>query len=260
MDKRVIKFLVFTFLLTFGCWGAIILANQFEYLVYGTPISMIIYLTGGLSPTIVAYYYLKKCNRVDGIKDFFKKSFSIKQPWQYYILILVLLTLYFILPFTMGIVTYSTPIYLLPILLISNIIGGGLEELGWRYILQHELEKKYSFIVSTIIVSIVWAVWHLPLFYIVGTSQQQMLDFWTFSILVVGFSFMLGAIYHITKSLWLCILCHTLINSLNACFLFLDKVNIVQSCLIAGLLVVSSYISIILMKKKQYRVNNLILK
>ena len=71
MDKRVIKFLVFTFLLTFGCWGAIILANQFEYLVYGTPISMIIYLTGGLSPTIVAYFYLKKCNRVDGIKDFF---------------------------------------------------------------------------------------------------------------------------------------------------------------------------------------------
>lgn len=71
MDKRAIKFLVFTFLLTFGCWGAIILANQFEYLVYGTPISMIIYLIGGLSPTIVAYFYLKKCNRVDGIKDFF---------------------------------------------------------------------------------------------------------------------------------------------------------------------------------------------
>ena len=260
MNKNIIKFLLFTFLLTFVCWGTIILANQFGYLVYGTPISMIIYLIGGLSPTIVAYFYLKKSKRVDDIKDFFKKAFCIKQPWQYYILILVLLTLYFVLPFTMRIVTYLTPIYMLPILLISNMIGGGLEELGWRYILQHEFEKKYSFTVSTIIISIIWAVWHLPLFYIVGTSQQQMLDFWTFSILVVGFSFMLGAIYHITKSLWLCILCHTLINSLNACFLFLDKVTIVQSCLIAGLLVVSSYISIILMKKKEYRVNNLILK
>lgn len=35
-------------------------------------------------------------------------------------------------------------------------VGGGLEEAGWRYILQPELEKKYSFTVSTIIVSIIW--------------------------------------------------------------------------------------------------------
>lgn len=254
MNKSTIKFLLFTFLLTYCCWGGILLANQFGYLKYGTSLSMVVFLIGGLSPTIVSYFYLKKCGRISGLKDFFKQTFSVKQPIKGYILVLIMLATYFAIPLLMGIITINAPIFMLPAIFLSSIIGGGLEELGWRYILQHDLEKKYSFSISTLITSIIWAVWHLPLFYIVGTSQQSMIEFLPFSLLVVGFSFMLATIYRKTKSVWLCIFCHTLINSLNACFLFLDKVTLLQSGIIALFMASVSLLVVSYGKKEKRRV------
>ena len=38
------------------------------------------------------------------------------------------------------------------------IVGGGLEEIGWRGFLQSALQKRFSELFSTIIVSVIWAV------------------------------------------------------------------------------------------------------
>jgi membrane protease YdiL (CAAX protease family) len=250
MSKLSIKFLLYTFILTFSCWGGIILANQFGYLIYGTPISMIIFLLGGLSPTIVAYFSLKSCGKVEGFKDFFKQTFHVKQPTKAYLLVITLLAIYLTVPAIMGIVTYNAPIYILPLAFISSLVGGGLEELGWRFILQYELEKKFSFTISTIITAAIWAVWHLPLFFILGTSQNTLIGFAEFSVLVVGFSFVLATVYKLTKSIWLCVFCHALINSLNGIFLFLDKISIVQSIIMSLSLVAVSFIAIKLFKNR----------
>ncbi|MDR1220404.1 MAG: CPBP family intramembrane metalloprotease [Treponema sp.] len=48
-----------------------------------------------------------------------------------------------------------------------------LEEAGWRYILQPELDKKYGFIISAIIVAPIWAIWRLPLFFIPGVDSTE---------------------------------------------------------------------------------------
>jgi membrane protease YdiL (CAAX protease family) len=67
--------------------------------------------------------------------------------------------------------------------------GGGQEEIGWRgYILAH-LEKRFGVIPGSVILSVVWALWHLPLWFIPGTSQSFM-NFGGFMMLNFGYSFL----------------------------------------------------------------------
>lgn len=93
------------------------------------------------------------------------------------------------------------------------IFFGGLEEVGWRYTVQPILEKYMSFTNSSFVISIMWSLWHLPLFFITGMNKGM--DFGLFYIGVLGMSFALGAIFHISKSLWLCVLFHALVNAFS---------------------------------------------
>ena len=122
------------------------------------------------------------------------------------------------------------------------LIGGGLEEAGWRCILQPELEKKTSFTWSTIIVSIIWWIWHMPLFYIEGVSQYGT-SYLAFGVGVVGLSFALASIRSVTKSVWLCVLFHCIVNALSGIFVINDNIkgNIVASVL----LIIMSYLILI---------------
>ena len=53
------------------------------------------------------------------------------------------------------------------------LFGGGNEEVGWRMILQPELEKKFNFHIATIFTAIIWWLWHLPIFFIKGTANAD---------------------------------------------------------------------------------------
>ena len=56
--------------------------------------------------------------------------------------------------------------YLAPVFFLLTIIGGPLgEEFGWRGFALPHLQRKRSPIVSSVIIGIVWALWHLPLFF-----------------------------------------------------------------------------------------------
>jgi hypothetical protein len=56
---------------------------------------------------------------------------------------------------------------LLPLL----ILGPLSEELGWRGYALERLQARWNALVSSLILGVIWSLWHLPLFYIVGTSQ-----------------------------------------------------------------------------------------
>ncbi|WP_274380106.1 type II CAAX prenyl endopeptidase Rce1 family protein [Lederbergia galactosidilytica] len=58
----------------------------------------------------------------------------------------------------------------------------------------------------------IWAIWHLPLWFIVGSNQMSMNFLW-FTIIALALSFLMTVIYLTTKSIFLCIIFHALINS-----------------------------------------------
>ncbi|WP_442905418.1 CPBP family intramembrane glutamic endopeptidase [Kineothrix sp. MB12-C1] len=50
------------------------------------------------------------------------------------------------------------------------IMDGGMEEIGWRYLLQPTLEKQFSYFIATVITAFIWWAWHLPMFFIPGSG------------------------------------------------------------------------------------------
>lgn len=59
----------------------------------------------------------------------------------------------------------------LPTVSFMALLGGGQEELGWRGFALPRLEQYLRPWIAAIVLGVVWAVWHLPLFYLPGTSQ-----------------------------------------------------------------------------------------
>ncbi len=56
--------------------------------------------------------------------------------------------------------------YLIPMVFLITMIGGPLgEEFGWRGFALPNLQRKWGPIVASIVIGIVWALWHLPLFF-----------------------------------------------------------------------------------------------
>jgi membrane protease YdiL (CAAX protease family) len=45
------------------------------------------------------------------------------------------------------------------------IAGGGMEEIGWRGFALPRLQKLYSPLIASLLIAIVWALWHLPLYF-----------------------------------------------------------------------------------------------
>lgn len=55
------------------------------------------------------------------------------------------------------------PLYTL-IFTLTFLAQGGNEEPGWRGLMQPELQKRFSPLVSALIVAVFWSLWHLPLY------------------------------------------------------------------------------------------------
>ena len=216
--SRISEYLLLTFLITWISWGTIVIANQFDFLEYGTTLSMILFLIGGNGPPIASYILLKKWGTVDGFKAFIKINFNVKTSFKNYMYIVLFLFLHFIIPILLYSTNRELPIYYALLMIPINIVGGGFEEIGWRGILQPYLENLMSFTKATFTVAIIWSIWHLPLWYIAGTYQSE-ISFLYFGVAVVGMSFTLAAIRMITQNIFLCILFHSALNSFWGVFM-----------------------------------------
>ncbi len=210
--------IIATFLLSYGFWLSILIANHFSHWQYGTPIFMLFFILGGLSPTIVAYILLRQNHTFTGFLPFLKKIFNPQASLKHYFLVLFFLALNLLIPFLFNAVAPGLPWPMIFWQLPMMIVGGGLEEVAWRYLLQPSLEKRFPFFLSTCLTAFIWTIWHLPLFFIAGTIQSN-LNFGLFLLLLIGLSFALATIYYLSKSVWLCILFHALANSLATVFI-----------------------------------------
>ncbi|GAB4520105.1 MAG: type II CAAX endopeptidase family protein [Allomuricauda sp.] len=84
------------------------------------------------------------------------------------------------------------------------------EEIGWRGFFIHELRKVLSFTGVSIISGVVWAAWHWPL--LVYYSNNVLLEFITFFIVIISMSFVMAYYTFKSKSLWPAVLFHAVSN------------------------------------------------
>ena len=181
---------------------------------YGDILPTIIYIIGNFGPAIAALFCIGGKNYLLCLKKFL---FSYKKHgiW-FFLLFVALVTL------TLGLSSMEwnpqmTALNFFITLLGSTFVYGGEEELGWRGILQPVLSKKITFPLAALACGIIWALWHLPLWFIEGHPNQSM-PFWMQATLGIFLCFWLGTVYERSESVPLCMLFHGFVNVLLSSF------------------------------------------
>lgn len=263
-DKKIIvQFTMLTFSIAYLVSGALIALGQFGYSVhssvhtlqqFGMNIPFSIYI---LSPAIASYIVLKKNNKIAGFKEWLKPVFYAKNNISLYLFVVAGLALYFLIHLAVsGRTEMVLPFYMFFLALPGNLIIGGLEEAGWMYILQPRLEKKYGFVLSSISFGGIWILWHIPLFFIPGTSHYDcLIDFWMFAVQLIAFRFLYGAIYKISGKgrVFMCVLCHTMFNAASSVFIILPM-TWAGTIAANAVIVLVSIVTVVIYDKKNRRI------
>lgn len=73
-------------------------------------------------------------------------------------------------------------------LVLMVLLGGGQEEVGWRAYAMEPLEARFGLWGGNVVLGLVWVFWHLPLWFVPGSSQEHM-PVLAFAMGTVGVSF-----------------------------------------------------------------------
>ncbi|MED1609970.1 CPBP family intramembrane glutamic endopeptidase [Bacillus paranthracis] len=244
MSNDIKRYVICTFIGTWTLWGLLINLIKLNITTLGTPLAMILFVFGGIMPAIIAISLKKKYGSQEEFRSFIKNIVNPKHHFAWYILIIILAFISCYLPTIFGGATMQKPLYVALISFPIMIVGGGLEEIGWRGFLQPALQKRFSELFSTVIVSVIWAIWHWPLWFIPGTNQTQR-DFIAFIITTIAISFLLTTIFNATKSIFMCLIFHALLNSFWSVYVPNDKVLPAFLTFIFGIFVFVLYTFII---------------
>ena len=170
-------------------WRFFLIVFSYSWIIWslaifnGTPIddfpTGILFILGGLGPTVGWII----CNMLDGKKG---NSETIFKAVKFHTLGskgLAVTACLAVLPMVLSwnviregsTLDFTVISSILPIVMLTVV--SVIEETGWRGYAYPQLNQKHSPIVSSLIVGVLWSLWHLPLTMIKGTYQHG-LGFW----------------------------------------------------------------------------------
>jgi uncharacterized protein len=133
----------------------------------------------------------------------------------------------------------AQPLTILPTLLFWLVFGPLPEEPGWRGYALNGLQAKHTALVSSLIIGTVWALWHLPLFFIAGTWQADVIvlgsqRFWLYIISIFFEAFIYTWIVnHTRRSILAAVVFHFITNSFGQLFALSPRAEVFNFILLA---------------------------
>lgn len=203
----------------FVFWGPLALtqtkAISFINSTKGPLWAIMLYIIGGFVPSIVGLLMYRITDGPSEFKKALKRSIQLKIGFKWYVISLSIVILggfsQILLNSILGhSFDYSIIITQLPSIIPLIILGPLSEEYGWRGYLLDKLQARLNPLTSSLIVGIVWGLWHLPLFCMNGTSQNVLaIPFIGFVVNLISISIIMTWIKNNTKqSLWSAIFFH----------------------------------------------------
>jgi membrane protease YdiL (CAAX protease family) len=182
--KEVFVFFVITLgLVYFAFWGPLVFfrvpAGSFVSDVRGPARSTVFLLLGGFTPSLVALGLTWRNEGRAGLKQMWQRTIHFRIGWRWYMTCVAfvvfasacqILFIYLL----GGSFDFSLFLTQLPSALFLIVIGPLSDELGWRGNAQTRLQTRWNPLVTGVVVGMVWALWHLPLFLWPGTSQHEL--------------------------------------------------------------------------------------
>jgi membrane protease YdiL (CAAX protease family) len=221
-DMRLRIYLLLTFAITWTAWWTLARQVPAAGPVMANPLFVSLYILGGFGPTLAAIAAVIATPAEGPFAEYGARlvRWRVHPAWY--------LAAFLIPPLVAAVLEYVTlwvsphsvapklePFARIAVLFPMMIVGGGLEELGWRGVAQPALERRHREMLVCAIVGVVWALWHLPLFFIHGVSQFGT-SIPRFAVDVIGNAFLLGWLYANTRSILLCVLFHAASNTSSA--------------------------------------------
>ena len=123
------------------------------------------------------------------------------------------------------------PLSLVPVVFLqAALIYGGNEEVGWRGTMQPLLERAVPFPGAAVVTGLVWAVWHLPLWFVEGPPADYPLR------MVCGAGsapeFLVRGAFSQDRWVFGCNLAHGLTNTLLSLFVIQVNGLLAAGCLL----------------------------
>jgi len=224
--KAIARFLILTFGVTWALWVPLLrMASAADGSHHVSPLLALggpVFLVGVFAPGLVAVTLTAWDHGGRGVRDLLRRIVRWRVGLRFYAFALLLMPL---IKLTVALIHRllvgawpsfgETRPLLLVFATILSTIGQIGEEVGWRgYLLPH-LTERTSLVAASLIVGVIWATWHLPLFFAPGadTSGQS---FPLYVLQVTAYSVVLAWLYWRTGgSLLLTMFMHAAFNNMK---------------------------------------------
>lgn len=202
---------------------------------------------GGIGPALVAVVLLYRHGSVAARRDFWQRIVDFRRiPRRWYAIIFLLV------PAATGLASLldlalggwgirleaatdfiDQPLAIVPFALFIMIFGPLPEEPGWRGYALDRLQTRHKALAASLILGTVWALWHLPLFFMQGSYQHSLgfgsLAFWLYTLSLLPDAILYTWIYNNTgRSTLSAILFHFMANFVGELFLLSPQTNVIR--------------------------------
>lgn len=208
------------------------------------PTGLVLVLLAALGPMVtgIAFTYLTRDK--EGRRDYWRRIIGFNRiPARWYLVILlfvpILNGLAALLDMLIGgtggtwgetaLNALTSPSSIIPSILFATLFPF-IEELGWRGYVLDRLQEKHNALISSLILGIVWSLWHLPMFFIRDSYQASLgigtPAFWLFFAGIIPLTFVFTWIYNNTnRSTLAVILFHAMVNFTGELFTLTERAD-----------------------------------
>lgn len=200
MQPGALLYLAASFTFAWACWGLcwLILRDQLGLSLIATAI------LGSFGPFLAAGFCTGLRGGGAGILHFYGRALQWRMGWPVFAVSVFLPPLLCILaarifawqthqPFAFQMKLADIPMSYLWLLVLGGPLG---EEFGWSY-LSDRLDEILPLQPANLLLGVIWAFWHLPLFFLaIPGAMQHLIPFYLFLLLSIAFRFLFSWGYH----------------------------------------------------------------
>jgi membrane protease YdiL (CAAX protease family) len=225
-ERKPWHFFILTFAYSWLLWLPSILSGlgvkiPFDVTVY----TAIVVPIGAFAPLFAAITLIFQKGRWTGVKTFLRQAFDFRVKPLFYVLALLLpivihLTAHYLAPLlgfevadTLFPAGTSPIVIAIPYFFLMMLIGGGQEEFGWRGYAQQPLQERFGVIPASLLIGVVWGLWHLPLWVMPGDGHSTY-PYLAFLIMTTSISLVYAWLFNNSgKKLLIVIIFHAMSNT-----------------------------------------------
>jgi membrane protease YdiL (CAAX protease family) len=258
LKRVVVWFFVATFCFSWALWVPMALFSQGIISIQIPPILGIV--VGGLSPSFTAVALTIVKEGKQGIRALFARLLRWRVAIQWYLFCLFAPAVIMLCAIALSALFENKPLELPKIgnwaavavlFLFTLILGGPLgEEIGWRGYALPRLLANHRALSASLIVGVLWGLWHLPLFWIRPSLQADIPIGWFMASILAESVLYTWVHMHTRGSLLLAILFHAAVNTWAKLILLGQLDSLDPLLLTFGLEIVLAVVVVVLARQK----------